>query len=78
MKNIIESKTNSLITFRTLSKKEVKFYQSLPCGVQQTPDMIRTVTIDNEKKEKHILEQTVSGVNRITVKMRKKKKEKIK
>ena len=65
--NIIESKSNELVTFRTLSDEEAKYYWALPCGIQQTQEMIRWVTVDKTGNKKSILEQTANGTNRIRV-----------
>ena len=65
---IIGSKSNELVTFRTLSDEEAKYYWALPCGVQQTSEMIRWVAVDKTGNKKSILEQTAYGVNRIRVK----------
>ena len=67
-KNVIESKSNELVTFRTLSDDEAEFYRSLPCGIEQTQEMIRWVTVDKTGNKKSILEQTANGINRIRVK----------
>ena len=58
---------NLRLTSITLSDEETEFYKQLSCGLHQTQDAIRMVTVNYDSNTKQILEYNPNGLDRIYV-----------